>query len=235
MELKGDKNIVANAGGVANQITNINIDSMNEEQFKAISDQLNQVMGAVGIKDETGQEPAGVTPEQQVISEAVRQKVDEADASFTELAGMPETYLKLGNLEYESENFEKAVEYYDKIIAIDPQDDNAWYAKGVALYFLGKNREATDCYCQTLEINPQKDDAWFAMGSLLYSVKSYDKSIKCYDMALELNSKLAGAWAGKGLAFIELKKYGEAIHCFDKVIEFDPDSPIKEFRDQWMK
>ena len=146
MQIDGDKNIVASAGGVANQITNINIEGMNEEQFKSLSEQMNQVLAAVGIKNEIGQEPTGVTPEQQVIGEAVRQKVDEADAAFDEPSGTSETYFKLGNFEYESGNFEKAMEYYDKIIAIDPQNDAAWYNKGLALSSLGRKEEAIRFY-----------------------------------------------------------------------------------------
>ena len=222
MQLKGDKNIVANAGSVAQQITNINIESMNAEQFKALSEQMNQVLAAIGIKDEIGQEPAGVTPEQQVIGEAVQQKVDEADSSFSEPAGTLDTYFKLGNFEYESGNFEKAVEYYDKIIAINPQDDAAWNNKGSVLDDLDQKDEAIKCYDRAIEINPQDDAAWNNKGTVLFELGRKDEAIKCYDKGLEINPQYEYAWNNKGLALSDLGKKEKAIKCFDRVLDINP-------------
>ena len=222
MQLKGNKNIVANAGGVANQITNINIEGMNAEQFKSLSEQMNQVLAAIGIKDEIGQEPAGVTPEQQVIGEAVRQKVDEVDASFAETAGTPEIYLKLGNFEYDSGNFEKAVEYFNKITAIDPQNDLVWNNKGNALDYLGRKEEAIKCYDKALEFNPQLDAAWYNKGRTLDSLGRNDEAIECYDKALEINPQLDAAWNNKGYVLYALGRKVEAIRCFDKALEIKP-------------
>ena len=252
MQIDGDKNIVANAGGVAQQINNINIEGMNEEQFKALSEQMNQVLAAIGIKNEIGQEPAGVTPEQQVIGEVVRQKMDEADASFAEPSGTPEAYLKLGNFEYESGNLDKAVEYYDKIIVIDPQHNAAWYNKGNALYGLGRKEdaircydmaleidmawnnkgtalsdlgrkdEAIKCYDRALDINPKYDGAWCSKGNALSSLGRKDEAIRCYDMALEINPKYDDVWCNKGVALSDLGRKDEAIRCYDRALEINP-------------
>lgn len=222
MQLKGNKNIVANAGGVANQITNINIEGMNAEQFKSLSEQMNQVLAAIGIKDEIGQEPAGVTPEQQVIGEAVRQKVDEVDASFAETAGTPEIYLKLGNFEYDSGNFEKAVEYFNKITAIDPQNDLVWNNKGNALDYLGRKEEAIKCYDKALEFNPQLDAAWNNKGYVLYALGRKVEAIRCFDKALEIKPQYDAAWYNKGCCWGSMGVDDEAYRCFDKAVEINP-------------
>jgi tetratricopeptide (TPR) repeat protein len=38
-----------------------------------------------------------------------------------------------------TEEFSKAIEYYDRILEIDPNNVSAWYNKGGALYSLEKN------------------------------------------------------------------------------------------------
>ncbi|WP_321416940.1 hypothetical protein [uncultured Methanomethylovorans sp.] len=112
MQVDGNKNVVANAGGIAKHITKININGMSEEQFKMISAQLSKVLSAIRVKDMIGDKSEGVTPEQQVIVREVEKKVKDADSLYNETIGTPETYLPLGDFEYECGNFEKALNYY---------------------------------------------------------------------------------------------------------------------------
>ncbi|MFZ1077629.1 MAG: tetratricopeptide repeat protein, partial [Nitrosotalea sp.] len=47
---------------------------------------------------------------------------------------------------YYSSNYEKALEYYDQILKVDPKDVKALYNKGLALENLGRNEEAITYY-----------------------------------------------------------------------------------------
>ena len=50
-------------------------------------------------------------------------------------------------------------------LAINPQDSDAWYTKGVALQIeLGDNQGAVDSYSRAIEINPQYLSALFNRG-----------------------------------------------------------------------
>jgi tetratricopeptide (TPR) repeat protein len=50
-------------------------------------------------------------------------------------------------------------------IAINPQDSDAWYSKGVALQIqLGDNQGAVESYSRAIEINPQYFSALFNRG-----------------------------------------------------------------------
>ena len=57
-----------------------------------------------------------------------------------------------------TEEFSKAIEYYDRILEIDPNNVSAWYNKGGALYSLEKN-EAIECIDKALEIKPDLAEA----------------------------------------------------------------------------
>ncbi len=46
----------------------------------------------------------------------------------------------------EQRKYEEAIKAYDKAIEINPENADAWYNKGFALYELGKNEEATKAY-----------------------------------------------------------------------------------------
>jgi len=190
MQVDGNKNVVANAGGVANQITNINIKGMSEEQFKMISAQLSQVLTAIGVKDTIGEKPSGVTSDQQIIVREVEKKVKEAEFSFDKSVSTPETYFKLGNFEYNSGNFGKAVEYYNKALEINPKYDDAWNNKGAALSDLGRKEEAIRCYDKALEINPKSAVVWYNKGVTLANLGRKEEAKRCFEKSKEIDPRL---------------------------------------------
>lgn len=166
-------------GAMGKQVTQIQIQGMGVDQYKEISSQLSQLLSQIGTKDELDREPTELTQEQRMIGEAIKEKVSEADQWFDEPLGTPDTYLKLGNFEYESKKYERAIEYYDKIIEIDIRNTNAWHNKGIALYNLERYDEASRCYDEALEIDPEDADAWHNKGNALDELGRYDEAIRC--------------------------------------------------------
>ncbi|MCK5158949.1 MAG: tetratricopeptide repeat protein, partial [Candidatus Heimdallarchaeota archaeon] len=49
---------------------------------------------------------------------------------------------------------EKAIEYFDRVIAAESENTMAWNNKGVALRKLGKIEDAINCYNKALSIDP---------------------------------------------------------------------------------
>lgn len=63
--------------------------------------------------------------------------------------------LMLKAMEYANDNNEnKAIEFYDRAIAIDPYFDEAYFNKASFLMLKKRYDEAIDCYKQAFEINP---------------------------------------------------------------------------------
>lgn len=55
-------------------------------------------------------------------------------------------YLEKGKSEDGAGNFDKAIEYFDTALALNPQSDGAWYSKGNSLSNIGKDENAIKCY-----------------------------------------------------------------------------------------
>ncbi|WP_321416509.1 tetratricopeptide repeat protein [uncultured Methanomethylovorans sp.] len=117
---------------------------------------------------------------------------------------------------------EKKIEYFNRSLDANPQNADAWYNKGNALYDLGRKEEAIKCYDKALEINPKKDAAWYNKGVVLYDLGRKEEAIKCYDKALEINPKKDAAWYNKGVVLDGLGRKEEAIKCYDKALEINP-------------
>ena len=67
--------------------------------------------------------------------------------------------LTSGDNEYDLGNYTGAIEYYDKILGIDPNDVDALNNKGVALDNLGNYTGAIEYYDKVLGIDPNDVDA----------------------------------------------------------------------------
>ena len=200
------------------KIENINVQGMSEKQVREIiSSQLDPIL------KEIGRESTKMTQEQQMTYETIKKKVNEADRRFNESLVNLDTYLKLGNIEYDRQNYETAIEYFNKIIKIDIRNVSAWHSKGFALHNLKRYDKAIRCYDKILEIDPEHVSAWYTKGTALHSLGRYDEAIRCYDKTLEIEPEHAGAWSNKGFALHNLGRYSEAIRCYDKALEMEPE------------
>jgi len=134
-----------------------------------------------------------------------------------------EKLKRLGNDAYNDEEYDKAIEYYNQAIALDPTYDKAWYNKGDALRAVGDFEGAIECYDKALDLNPNQPGAWANKGVALGGLKRYDEAIKCCDKALRINPEYTAAWFNKGVALGCVDAYDEAIQCYNKALELNPE------------
>ena len=111
----------------------------------------------------------------------------------------------------------------DKASNIDPDDADAWYAKGVELSESGKYQEAIECYDRVIEIGPDYASTWNNKGIALDNLGKYQEAIECYDRAIKLDPSDTSTWNNKGVALDNLGKYQEAIECYERAIEIYSD------------
>jgi tetratricopeptide (TPR) repeat protein len=67
--------------------------------------------------------------------------------------------IEIGNALYRLGKYNEAITYYDKALAINPNDVNALDYKGAALTKLGKYQDATTFLDKSLAINPKDNVA----------------------------------------------------------------------------
>jgi len=151
-------------------------------------------------------------------------QLGEGKESSSEPIADKENYLKLGDFEFESHNYQKALEYFDKALVIDPEYVEAWIKKGLALRSQGGFERAIRCYDKALEIDPNRAEVWYNKGIALRGLGRFDEAVKFYDKALELDSTLHKAWINKALALDALGRSEEASECYSKAREVSKDT-----------
>ena len=117
--------------------------------------------------------------------------IEEAEAHFTAkrfsqamtgyrniIDRFPDCYLAythLGDAYFMTQQFEKALEYFDKSIAINPLDHRVFFYKADALMRLGRHDEAKAAYIHSLSLRPQYP---FALAALRHYTQTLDIEVR---------------------------------------------------------
>lgn len=95
-------------------------------------------------------------------------------------------WVEKGNAFEQLGEHNKAIEAYDKAIAINPNFKYAWYNKGNALTKLGEYDKAIEAYDRAIAIDPYYRDAWNNKGIALMYLGKDDKAIEAFDKIIAL-------------------------------------------------
>jgi GT2 family glycosyltransferase/Tfp pilus assembly protein PilF len=96
-------------------------------------------------------------------------------------------YNDLGVLYYSSGNREKALEYYERAVQLDPQNSN--FSKNLADFYyveLGRVEDALQIYVKILELNPQDIETLLITGHICVALQQFEDAKVFYRRVLEL-------------------------------------------------
>ena len=109
-----------------------------------------------------------------------------------------------------TEGYDKAVEYFKRIIELDTDNYRAWYNLGIAYFHIEKPEEALKSFNKALKIKPDYFYCYYNIG-LLYEVvdKDYEKALLNYEKALSYNNNFMYALRAKNeiLKKIDIVKF----------------------------
>ncbi len=101
--------------------------------------------------------------------------------------GRPEAYYLLGMAYQEMENIPKALETYDRLLAIDPEYKEAYYNSGyLNLVYLNDFETAIRLFTRAIELDPSYTDAYFNRGYSFELSGDFDNARKDYLKAMEI-------------------------------------------------
>lgn len=132
-------------------------------------------------------------------------------------------WFEQGNILVTNEEYEEAVNSYDRALQIKPDKHQAWNNRGFALVNLGRFEEALACYDKALAIKPDDHLAWSIRGAALKHLGRYEEALASYDKALAIKPDYHLAWIVRGIALGYLGRYEEALTCYDKALAIKPD------------
>jgi tetratricopeptide (TPR) repeat protein len=119
-----------------------------------------------------------------------------------------ETLYNTANNFYDNQKYDEAIQYYDKVLAINPSAVGALNSKGLALDHLQRYDEALQSFDKALEIDPSSVNALTNKGLALDHLQRYDEALQSFDKALEIDPSNPKALDGKASILSKVKQEG---------------------------
>lgn len=90
------------------------------------------------------------------------------------------------------QQLDTAVAVFDEVIALDPNNADAYVKKGAALEKLGRLEDALQCYDQAIGVDRSMTMAYLCKGGVFNRLERYNEALQCYEEALRTDENTAG-------------------------------------------
>jgi tetratricopeptide (TPR) repeat protein len=131
-------------------------------------------------------------------------------------------FYKRGNAYSQKEDYDQAIQDYDRAIRLNPGQAIAFSNRGVAYARKGNYDWAIQDYDQAIRLNPKHADAFSNRGAAYAHKGDYDRAIENYDQAIRLNPNHTHAFYNRGNAYRRKGNYDRAIQNYDQAIRLNP-------------
>ncbi len=134
-------------------------------------------------------------------------------------------YEEKGIIFIKQKQYEKAIEYFNKSIELNPNRRSNYFRKGCALIHLKKYEEAVSLFDTVLKMDADQNKkinldipTLINKSSVLLKLRRYKEVIECCNLGLNLTQKEPLLYDNKGDALLNLNRYTEAIDNYNKAI-----------------
>ncbi len=128
----------------------------------------------------------------------------------------------LGVIAIQSGQFDAAVEWIGKALAIAPDDAEARFNLAVALNALGRRKDAIAQYRRVVELNPAHADAHYNMATALHALDQPRDAIACYRDAIAARPDFVNAHNNLGVLLQQYGQLDDAIASFARALSLAP-------------
>ncbi|MGB8657721.1 MAG: tetratricopeptide repeat protein [Candidatus Zixiibacteriota bacterium] len=122
-----------------------------------------------------------------------------------------------------SEDYEKALSYFEQAVKKDTGYGGAYFWIGYCNDELGRYNEAVEAYKQAIRIKPDYALAHFNLGGAYTNLGRYNEAVEANKQAISIKPDLAEAHYNLGVAYGKLGRYNEAVEAYKQAIRIKPD------------
>lgn len=129
---------------------------------------------------------------------------------------------------YNLQQYQRAIQDYDRTIQLDPNDAMAFNNRGSSYYYLKQYQRAIQDYDQAIQLDPNFAMAYTGRGSCYHYLKQYQRAIQDYDRTIQLDPNFAMAYFNRGLAYFALGNKSAAKRDFQIAANLGYEDAAKE-------
>lgn len=121
--------------------------------------------------------------------------------------------------------FEKAIEAYDFVLAIDDSFSSAHFNKANCQANLSQFKEAIATYEETFLYEEPEPVTYYYIGECYEKLKDFPKAMEYYQQSVKKEPEFADGWLGIGIIHDELGEPSSALTFIKKAIKLSPNIP----------
>jgi tetratricopeptide (TPR) repeat protein len=163
------------------------------------------------------------------------QRLDEAEAHLNQAKVLTANENMLLTIEYglgeiaiEQAQYQKALQYFGNVVAIDPNNAEAWYNIAEAYNLLEQLEEAEINYARAIALEPENIDYFTALSRMYMEHSQSSKACSLLEEGLRINPDSAQLRAFMALAVSESGDYRKAEELLDEAELLDPELDMVE-------
>ena len=149
----------------------------------------------------------------------------EAEAAFlraNEAARHDATFLALGRLLAQQEDFRRAIDVYVEALEFTPESAELLATLGLLYLRVGDGLRAFECLGNSLAQDARSPRAILAAGSIIQDKGDFDVALVKYRVAALQTPNSAQLWNNVGMCFFGKGKHVAAIACLKRALYLDP-------------
>jgi tetratricopeptide (TPR) repeat protein len=125
-----------------------------------------------------------------------------------------------------NDNFQLAVELFQRVVRQEPKHKSAWENLGRAYLGLNQNDKAIAALKKQIEINPYDQYAYSILGLAYEAELKYDDAVQQFQKQLEINPLDQFAHGGLGELYVKQKNFAAAVPELEKAVTLQPQNAL---------
>jgi len=139
-----------------------------------------------------------------------------------DFATTPGIFINLGNIYARNKNFDLAISFYNRSIALDPEYAESYRQRGITYGNKGQLDQALDDINKALDLFPDFSEAYHDRASIYNTRGDVDNAISDYNQAIIIDPNYEEAYFERGKVYAQKEEIDHAIAEYDKAIDLDP-------------
>lgn len=137
--------------------------------------------------------PTEPTPVQMQMIQELETKTADNDQDMA-------AWIQLGNLYFDTHQFEKAITTYEKYLALDPNNADVWTDLGVMYRRSNLPEKAIEAFDRAIAADPRHETAMFNKGIvLMHDFNDMDGTVKVWEKLVEVNPNALAPGGGQSI------------------------------------
>jgi tetratricopeptide (TPR) repeat protein len=136
-------------------------------------------------------------------------------------------WIKLAEAQYRAQDYQRALNAAEKLLALSPEHADGWLWKGAALSALGRRKEGIDALRVALARGPLSPAwAWIFLGNTYYALRLYPEAIQAYREVAKFEAQAESVQDSLGVALKDGGQFDEALRLFEAARLKRPEDPF---------